>query len=392
MPSVTKQSKRYRLPQIPIREISSSQLRYGFLIAILLHLIIIGLFYFDIVHDPFHQTGTWHFHQGGDQIGYFDLAQSLFNGQPIPSKFTLGYPLLLLPAIAVFHPTSADDLIPLSAILNACLLFPVAQLFFVSLAYRILRSRTIALSGLILWTLSPLIAYVLLALTGRADLGAVWGVHLAWLQMLSDPPAAFLTVLSFWLLFQICDRRGATVLWSAALGLTCGFLLLLRINTVISVSVVLLILVIVRRWQALGIVLALTFLCFIPQLTYNAAFFGNPLAFGYQVLEAQPPDGLMSFRYALQFLHDHVLLAGIGGVCLLAFFATVTYTLWGVDRVGAIALVLWGIGYLSFFSLYYYSWIGGAYRFLIPVYPAYSLLAVGLFMKRTEAKIVLRAE
>ncbi len=309
------------------------------------------------------------------------------------SKFTLGYPLLLLPSIAIFHPSSADDLIPLSTILNACILFPLAQLVLVKLAYRVLHSRTLALSGLLLWTLSPLIAYVLLALTGRSETGAIWGTHLAWLQMLSDPPAAFLTILSFWLLFQICDRRGSTALGSVALGLTCGILLLLRINSIISVSVVLLILLIVRRWQALEIVLLLTFLCFLPQLTYNAAFFGSPLTFGYQVLEAQPPDGLISFRYALQFLHDQALLAGISGVGILAFFAIATYVLWVVDRLAAIAVVLWGIGYLAFFSLYYYSWIGGVYRFLIPAYPAYSLVAVGLLMKRrTEAKPRLRTE
>src|SRR5438105_3620861 len=180
--------------QVP--ELSIRQFRLGLMIAVLLQLAIIGLFFFGIIHDENHPLGTLSFHHGGDQNDYFALARSIQQGQPVASKFTLGYPLLLLPWLAVFQPQKATDLMPIQAAFHAFILFPLAQILLAGLALRLIRQRTMALLCVLLWTVLPVVLYLAMAALGRAALGAIWAVHLPWLQMLSDPPATFLTILS----------------------------------------------------------------------------------------------------------------------------------------------------------------------------------------------------
>jgi hypothetical protein len=109
-----------------IKLISPLQLRLGLAVAMVLQIAIVGLFYLDVIHDPNHQPGTLLFHQGGDQDGYFALAQSIVSGNLIQSKYTLGYPLLLVPWIAIFKPARPQELIPVIAALNAFVLFPLS--------------------------------------------------------------------------------------------------------------------------------------------------------------------------------------------------------------------------------------------------------------------------
>jgi hypothetical protein len=373
-------------PLSHLGEISPRRMWLGLIIAILIQWGIVALLYFDVIHDPYHQTGTFIFHQGGDQDSYFALARSILDGHPIRSQFTLGYPLLLIPWIVVFQPASSTSLIPPIAIFHAFVLFPLSQGIFLTLAARITRRRLVALAALFLWTVLPILLYIGLALVNHVQLGALWAGHLVWLQMLSDPPATFLTLLSFWLLFRLIDsavpRRELG--WAAALGAACGLLLLIRINSVLSVGVVLLVLTVSRRWRALALVIGLSIVFFCPQLVYNAANFGSPFAVGYVVFD-QTSQGLMNFIYPLKVLTSRYAFLAWGGLFSLAvLMGGGLYALWRADRIGTLIIGLWAAGYLAFFSLYYYSWTGSLFRFLIPVYPAYALLTVSLLLYRKD--------
>jgi hypothetical protein len=363
-----------------LKEISIRRYRLGLALMVALHLGILALFTFDILPGA-HQPGTFLFHHGGDQDSYYVLARSLLDGHPIQSKYPLGFPLLLIPWIALFQPTGSTALIPPVALFHSLVLFPLSQFVLASLALRITHHRTAALLSVLVWTILPLPIWFVLALTGRAELGAIWAVHLPWPQMLSDPPAAFLTLVSFRLLFVVLDApdQHRILRWSVPLGVVCGLLLLIRFNALLSVAALALVLAVARRWQALTAVGAICLIFVLPQLGYNVAYFGSPLITGYQVLDRQPPDGLFSLSYPLKVFSGKDAIPAWGGLAaLLAVFSGGLYVLWQRDQYGALALGGWAALYLVFFSLYYYSWTGGLTRFLLPVYPALAMLAASL--------------
>jgi hypothetical protein len=154
------------------RYLAQRELLIGLVIAILLQWGLVALCYFNVIHDPYHETDTWHFHQGGDQDYYFALARSLAEGHPISSFYTLGYPLMLTPVIAVLHPGSANALITPIAIFNSLILFPVSQIIFIMVAMRIVQRWEFAVSAVLLWTLLPLGYVVGLGIAHNSDLGA----------------------------------------------------------------------------------------------------------------------------------------------------------------------------------------------------------------------------
>lgn len=349
-----------------------------------LHLGILALFTFDIIPGA-HQPGTFLFHHGGDQDSYYALARSLLDGHPIQSKYPLGFPLLLIPWIVIFQPANSTALITPVALFHSMVLFPLSQFVLAILALRITHHRTAALLSVFVWTVLPLPVWLALALTGRSELGAIWAVYLPWPQMLSDPPAAFLTLLSFRLLFVVLDAldQSRILRWSALLGVVCGLLLLIRFNSLLSVGAVAVVLAVARRRSALVLVGMISLLFMLPQFAYNAANFGSPLVTGYQVLDKQPPDGLFSLSYPLKVLSGKYAIPAWGGVIgLIALLGGGLYALWQREQYGALAIGAWAALYLVFFSLYYYSWTGGLTRFLLPVYPALALLVASLSLVR----------
>src|SRR5438045_799064 len=114
----------------PMIEISNRQLTIGVAIAIVLQVLVVALFFFDLIHDPNHQTSRFIFHHGGDENDYFALARSLLTGTLIDSKFSLGYPLMLAPWIAAFRAAIPADVIQPVALFSALVMFPLAQILF----------------------------------------------------------------------------------------------------------------------------------------------------------------------------------------------------------------------------------------------------------------------
>src|SRR5438270_2431656 len=141
-------------------DISDKHLKLGLNCAVALQLVVIGIFYFNIIHTPDHDTGSFRFHHGGDEVGYFQLAQSILNGTPVKSQFSLGFPLMLIPWLIAVQPTKPLDIEASVAIFHAVFLFPLAQILFLSLAKRILQNRAAALLALLIWTVMPLILFL----------------------------------------------------------------------------------------------------------------------------------------------------------------------------------------------------------------------------------------
>jgi hypothetical protein len=364
-------------------EISPRTFRLGLLIAVALHLIIVALFFTDAIRDEYHIPGTFNFHNGGDQSEYFEFARSILRGEPARTRFTLGYPLLLAPWLVAFPTANALTMTGYVAAFNALILFPVSQVVLAWLGVLWLRSRTRALIAVLIWTLLPLALYLFMAVIGRAGLGAIWAVHLPWLQMLSEPPTTFLTLISFVLLVLVINEP--RLLTTIALGFVCGVLILIRMNAALSVLAIGAVLLLRGRWRELLIVGALIGATFTPQLIYNAVNFGNPFSTGYAVIDTAPPYGLFSTAYLLEALTGRV-----GGILALGIFAGVVLfpagilRIWRINQDAAISIGIWIVAYLGFFSLYFHTWDGGITRFLIPMYPAVGLFAAGLFKTKDE--------
>jgi hypothetical protein len=369
-----------RLARFLSTDLTGEQIRYALLAAYLLHVVIIGLFLFDVIPQEYHRDGyPFWFHQGGDDYGYFSLARDLTTGELHANKYPLGFPVLLLPFVA-FLPSTHDALLQPVAMFWALVMFPIGQNLLFRLAYRLSKQAVLALFSVFLWTGLPLLAYAILRVITNAVVAETASVHMTWAQMLSDGPATLFTLLGM-IVFFVARERHYPAAWVLLAGGLGGFLMLIRLTGVLTVGVIGLLLLIERQWRAAVLFAVSAGIVFAPQLLYNWHFFDSPLRTGYNVLDKIPPDGLVNLRYLLDALAASwrrvgmllpvalVLAVGLGGMGLVY--------LWQKLRLGALAIGLWIIGYAVFYGVYYHSWQGGIFRFLMPAYPALVILAAG---------------
>ncbi|MBZ0291279.1 MAG: hypothetical protein K8L99_01810, partial [Anaerolineae bacterium] len=271
-------------------DLTPRQYRLGLLIAIALHLLIVSLYVFSVIPQQYHPVDRpfW-FHNGGDNAGYFDQARGLLNGDLQPNKYTLGYPILLIPFMVVLQPPFQQDLLePVSAFWSL-VMFPLGQIILGYLATRMTGRRRLGLLSVFVWTLLPLVMYATVYLLFNADMAETTSVHLLWAQMLSDGPATLFTLLVFALWFRdgpVTPRR------ALLLGVLCGYLIFIRMTGAVTGLLVGAILLWQRRWWEAIILAVVAALVFSPQLLYNMHFFGSPFSTGYTVLDELPAEGL----------------------------------------------------------------------------------------------------
>ncbi len=361
---------------------SRRQWRWGLLAAYALHLVVLSLYVFSVIPQQFHPPEhLFWLHNGGDNVGYYDLAHDLLAGDLRPSKYPLGFPILLLPFVALFPGYDQPGLLQVVAAFWSLVMFPVGQWTLAWLAERLTGQRRLALLTVLLWTLLPLIFYAGLRLVSSPEVAETGSVHLTWAQMLSDGPAALFTLLLVAAFLRLREEPGRAW-WPVALGALGGFLTLIRLTGGLAVGVVGLMLLLERRWRAAAVMAVVAVVVFAPQMIYNQHFFGGPLTTGYQVLDELPPEGLFSLGYLGDAAGKAWARAGLGlaGAALLAVGVG-----WGGlrflgrrDRVGALTVALWLLSYIALYSVYYHSWIGGLLRFWIPAYPAALILVAGL--------------
>jgi hypothetical protein len=361
-------------------DLSQGQFRLGLIAVYLLHLLIVGLFIFSVIPQVYHPADRlfW-LHHGGDNEGYFELARGIMNGDIPPSKYPLGYPLLLIPFMIVLRPPFQQDLLePVSAFWGL-VMFPIGQLLLAYAARQLTGKRWLALCSVFIWTLLPLVIYGLIRAVSSPEAAEIGASHLMWMQMLSDGPTALVTLLI--LSIFLTRRFNYHLLWSIILGVLCGFLMLLRLTGALTVIAVLLGLLLQRRWRD-AVVTAITALTiFSPQLSYNAHFFGSAFTSGYQVLDAMPAEGLFSASYLLDALTQAWarigLLLPLAAVIPIVFGAIGLRYLWQRNPGGALIVGVSTALTAGLYSIYYFSWTGSLTRFMIPIYPLLSIIAAG---------------
>ena len=285
------------------------------------------------------------------------------DGHFIPSRFPIGFPLL----IALCYRLLGDD---------------VANAYWVSVA---LAAATIPL---VYWT-AMLVAGDRRAARWSAFLFATGSLTLSFAPLvMSETCSAFLTVLALGLTLRCGRTSGAAA--AAALGLVLGFGLLVRTANLIVLAPIGLHLVRtvgrrwgIRRWLALLAPIAAVAAAL---LVFDARVFGSPWRSGYALYT---PRVLFAPRFfaANAGAYFRTLALAVGGKALwldgpfygplLPLLASVgVAVLW---RAGERPLVgLFG-SWLAVFYLFYASYFYYDFRFFTPVMPLVTILAaVGL--------------
>jgi len=367
----------------------------GLLGAVLLHYVTLALFAAEIIPQQYNMPGhvLW-FHQGGDTWGYYAQIESLATGVFQPNKYPLGFPILTLPLYGLLQPAHHNQFVePVSAFWGV-LMFPLGQLTLAYLAEKLSGRRIVALLTVWLWTGLALLSWGILSVIWNPEMAEIVSVHLPWVQMLSDGPATLFTLLVM-LVYWLGRERDFPLAWVLLLGFVTGFLMLIRLTGALTVGAVGLLLLLERRWQPAIYLGVVTLLVFSPQMLYNAAFFGSPFTSGYAVLDDLPPHGLFSPVYlgdalsaAWSRLGILTLVAIVGGVLLMGWLLHQAYRR---KPFLAVLLILWILPYLLLYSIYYYSWVGGLLRFLMPIYPALCVLvAIGCLNWTTARHAIFR--
>lgn len=361
-----------------MRDLTRRQFRIGLIATYILHLLVLGLFIFSVIPQVYHPADRlfW-LHQGGDNVGYFELARGILNGDIPASKYPLGYPLLLIPFMAILRPPFQEDLLePVSAFWGL-VMFPIGQILLAYIARQMTGRRWLSLLSVVIWTLLPLVIYGTIRVVASVEAAEIGSSHLMWAQMLSDGPSALVTLL---ILAVFLARHDNHLIWSIFLGLLCGFLMLIRLTGALTVIALVAVLLIQRRWRDAAMTAITAFFIFSPQMIYNAHFFGSPFTSGYQVLDEIPPQGLFSFSYLSDTLAEAWTRIGF----LLPIAAIFAINIVGIglkylwrNWPGALLIGLSAALTIGVYSIYYYSWTGSLTRFMIPVYPALALIAAG---------------
>lgn len=373
-------------------DLTRKQLNLALLALYLLHLTILSLYVFEIIPQRFHTPERpFQMHQGGDNEAYFNLSRDLLTGTPQPSRFTLGFPLLLTPFLVIFRPQDQQEILQVVAAFWGIAMFPLGQWALAWLAERLTGSRALALLSTFLWTMLPLVFYGIfrtLSLIYVADSFAVLAettsVRLTWAQMLSDGPATLFTLLLLVVFYRQLEGEDR-VWWAVGVGTLAGFLVMIRYTGALTGLLIGFILLAQRRWRIAAVVAVSGFVMLLPQMIYNWAFFEGPLTTGYQAFYNAPPDGLFNTLYlsdglakvwtriGLWLLPAILLSIGVVGFGLVF--------LWRHDRIGALVVGLWIGSYTVVYSLLFVSWSGALLRYLMPIYPAVAVLAAAAAME-----------
>lgn len=356
----------------------------GLFAAVLLQYIILALYSLEIIPQQFNVEGhlLW-FHHGGDSWGYYAQLQSLVRGEFTPNKYPLGFPILMIPFAAIMQPTHHNQLVEPVATFWAVVMFPIGQLVLATLAEKITKRRSIALLTVFIWTALPLISWAVLMIIWNPTMAEIVSVHLPWVQMLSDGPATLFTLLGF-LVYWMARERDFPVHWVLLLGWVLGFLMLIRLTGALTVGAIGLLLLLENRWKPAIVMSVMVLIIFSPQMIYNYSFFDSPFTTGYNVLDEQPTNGLFNISYLLDA--SVKIWEDLGWLTFVALGIGGFISLWGLSilskryRFAVVLLVLWIVPYTALYSIYYYSWVGGFLRFLMPMYPAIALIAAALLL------------
>jgi hypothetical protein len=351
----------------------NKKLWYGLAAIGLFRVCMVAGFLYDV--PPLMHEG-WKFHQGGDQILYFSIARSLVALNPLASKYSMGFPLLLVPFIIVFNPASWLDLI--KPVLTFHVILSVLFVFVIGfIAWMVSKNVFTVIASATLWVLHPYLMYASFALHSQAaTVRSSYVSHAMWFPILSDASSTFFVLLGILLYFWSEDKQR----YVYGAGCMIGVAGLIRSPNLLA-GVILSATYLLRKEYVKTIKFCgCMLLLFTPQFLYNAYFNASPFVFGY----TETSEGrtvLFSVHYLISygaFLMDKypaIFVALLIGTIIVPIYLLMHYKR---QRHEWSLLIL----YTYVYTLFYATWWAFncfPYRFLIPVVPTAIIIITAFF-------------
>jgi hypothetical protein len=320
------------------------------------------------------QHAGWQFHcGGGDQILYFNMAQSFAALTPTAGKYPVGFPLLLAPLVLLFKPAVWQDLVIPVVIFHTIL--ALISIYLVGYITRALtQSTALSILSALVWTITPYGIYALAVFFNTQWIRTTYVSYYMWFSLLSEPTTTFFLLLSLYGYCLSLEKNHFAGLAAVAAGMA----VLIRIPSLFYAAVFALGYLLTRRYRSLIIFSACVFLIIMPQLIYNSVYFNSPLTFGYTHVPGQPATPY-SFAYTKLFvmylINQHPVIFFFLLLGTLTIPAVILYRSKRAMHRWVVLISIAGI-HVAFYSTWWW-FLSDFIRFVMPVVPVAIIIAVG---------------
>ncbi|MBI2405083.1 hypothetical protein HYV22_02795 [Candidatus Gottesmanbacteria bacterium] len=336
---------------------------------------------------------------GGDEAGYFRLAEMIYDLKLQRHTWTLGFPLAVTPFLFVFGPRFEDVFLPI-VIFNGFILYGAAIALVVWGAWMVFGRVLAAFWSGFLFSFFPVVFYIFRDF-GPHFSGGTWNdgnfVHANWLSWMSDPLSSFFTLSIFCLLLWSLKRDSGLPFYSF-LGFLGGYSMMVRLSNIVVLAIVGAVILWRFEWKKLLFFSAFSMLGFLPQLMYNSAFFGSPIKFGYQQeyvswiaigAAARPIFSIENFMHLVARATQYSWLAIPAFIFIAGIAALGAYSIIRRNRLYGFIVLAWFLGP----TLFYIFFTTGqtTMRYYFPAVPAFILLGVGAVLWTMERIRALKA-
>lgn len=333
----------------------------------------------------------WFFHHGGDEEEYFRQAMALAKFQKINNVYyIMGFPLLLVPFIVIFKAYTFEDILVPVVVFHSFILFGVSIILIALIAQRLFQDRQIALLSSALWTFFPYFVMLLATIIGKPELGGIWMVHQMWLQVLSDPPSAFLILLSTYI--YLVSLKKNNLWYPFILGISFGYATLIRPQNIALFVLFISVWLYKKKFKEIMVFVSTYIFMGVVQLVYNWYTREPDFWFFYNSIE-KDFVAKMSFHslFSVSNIPFFILWVKSKISNFLIFFAVLFFGLmlltmiyiYRHHRLSAAILTVWIFSYTLFYGCYY-GFVAEIFRYLMPVFPACIILISVLFLKCPE--------
>jgi hypothetical protein len=330
----------------------------------------------------------WLYYQGGDQLWHYTTAWLLADGMIPFTPVGYAWPFVLLPIAAVAGPSFLDGL-PAIVLLNVIVLLPAAVLALYALAAR-LGGRAVGLTAAAIWVAAPWVAIPLFQQDYHAKYVEQFLPHVTGLNAMSDLPSTVALLVGALLVARALDHDDV---WAgAAAGLGVGAALAVKPSVVLALPAFALALAVAGRWRSLLAAVAALGVPLLVLVLWKLRGLGTlPLFEPGEFRVAAPPlggvfapverytdwsfDHLQRIERDLrgEFFSVRLLeVTAVAGTIALARRTPAAAVLVGGWFAG-IVLVKGGSSLASVDS-------GSLFRYLMPAFPAFCILAASLLL------------
>jgi hypothetical protein len=343
------------------------------------------------VHGAISHNG-WLFQNGDDGPWYWTTAWALTSLHAPITAVGAGWPYLLTPLAAIFGPNMANGL-PAVIALNVLVLGPASVVGMFLLGERI-AGRVFGVWTAVLWTLMPLLAIELYTANHRTYLVDFFLPTGTGLNALSDYPSMVCAIFCAYLVLRALDSND--VRDGVLAGILLGFLVLMKPANGPLPLVGVVVLGVTMRFRALLGTVVVAVPAAVALLVWKELGTGTLPAFsgggggGGATAVVHNAHNYVNINFHQLMLNTHELREVFWSLRLLEFLLVAgSIGLIGRTRWKGAFVVAWFVsfglikGTVSYSNVYDTS----LYRFLLPAWPAWTVIVAGVVLCWPAARV-----